>query len=145
MSPDTITNWIKAGHLNAQRTVGGQYRIPVSALRAFMRSRGMSTEFLNPTAEAAPMCWRFREERGGVPDDMRCDECPVKFLGVLNCFKLMGMHAGRSNPNKDCDECPYFQFRTRGRGPGGAGGLLGPSRERHGDGRSRGGRRGDER
>ena len=48
VTSDTIVNWIKAGHLAAQRTAGGQYRILIADLRSFMQSRGMSNRLMDP-------------------------------------------------------------------------------------------------
>ena len=41
VSPKTITNWIKAGHIKAYKTVGGHRRIDWKDLRAFMQKQGI--------------------------------------------------------------------------------------------------------
>ena len=110
VTPDTIANWIKAGLLNAQRTAGGQYRILLSDLRAFMCSRGMSTEFLDNEPGDRHLCWEFHSRnKCGKPGNAICEGCMVKSLGVLNCFKLMGMHPGKGHLHESCEECAYFR------------------------------------
>ena len=111
VTSDTIVNWIKAGLLKAQRTAGGQYRIMVDDLKAFMKSRGMSTALLEPDPGPRPQCWQFHaslkpQQDSDVP---ACSECVVKHLGVLNCFKLMGMHPGPGHRHQDCEDCEYFR------------------------------------
>jgi excisionase family DNA binding protein len=41
VSPQTIINWIKAGHINAYKTLGGHRRITISDLESFMRKQGI--------------------------------------------------------------------------------------------------------
>src|SRR3990172_4938117 len=54
VTPDTIANWIASGHLPAQRTRGGQYRIRVEDLRAFMAAHGMRTDLLDEDLGLSP-------------------------------------------------------------------------------------------
>ena len=110
VTSDTIVNWIKAGLIRAQRTAGGQYRILLSDLRVFMCSRGMSTELLDDGPGDWPMCWEFHlGTDAGNLDRSACDGCLVKSLGVLNCFKLMGLRPGKGHLHKNCEECDYFR------------------------------------
>ncbi|MBW1990494.1 MAG: response regulator [Deltaproteobacteria bacterium] len=41
VSPQTIINWIEAGHIPAYKTVGGHRRIKRSDLEAFMKTQGI--------------------------------------------------------------------------------------------------------
>ena len=110
VTPETIANWIKAGLLPAQRTAGRQYRILVSDLRTFMSSQGMSTELLDDEPEGRQLCWEFQSVNHGAKHGSGpCDGCLVKSLGVLNCFKLMGMHPGDGHLHENCEDCAYFQ------------------------------------
>lgn len=111
VTSDTIVNWIKAGLLTAQRTAGGQYRILVDELKAFMKSRGMSTSLLETDSGPRPQCWQFHAPSGPQQEEdcLDCSECVVKHLGVLNCFKLMGMHPGPGHRHLDCEDCEYFR------------------------------------
>ncbi|MBT4503350.1 MAG: hypothetical protein HOC74_36810 [Gemmatimonadetes bacterium] len=107
VTPGTMVNWIKADLLPAQRTGGGQYRILLKDLRIFMHSRGMSTELLDAEPEDRPMCWQVFA--GDARRKKACDGCLVKFLGVLNCFRLMGMNPEEERYPEGCEACEYYQ------------------------------------
>lgn len=107
VTADTIANWIRSGILPAQRTAGGQYRILSEDLLAFMTGRGMRTDALEADAETRLPCWEFHA--GGASVDAHCEACIVKYLKVLDCFKLMGMRSGNGWPARECAECAYFQ------------------------------------
>lgn len=107
VTPGTMVNWIKAGLLPAQRTGGGQYRILLRDLRAFMHSRGMSMELLDAEPESRPMCWQHFA--GDASRAQACEGCLVKFLGVLNCFRLMGMSPEAGDRAEGCGSCEYYQ------------------------------------
>ena len=110
VTADTIANWIRSGLLHAQRTAGGQYRILAGDLRDFMVARGMSTDALEPETEARPQCWTFWAAEGTAPAlCTTCDECIVRYLKVLDCFKLMAMRPPEDRPVRDCVQCKYFQ------------------------------------
>jgi len=117
VSPDTVVNWIKAGRLTAQRTVGGQYRIMLEDLRAFMQSEGMIPSVHGDTSGGRPMCWDLHghkdpEQFGASP----CEDCMVKHLGVRDCFKLMGLRPQSGRAQGNCENCAYYQ-RWAKRGP----------------------------
>lgn len=108
VTADTVANWIRSGILPAQRTAGGQYRILERDLRAFMVARGMSTDALAPERGSRLPCWEFRAARD--PDSAtRCEECIVRYLKALDCFKLMAMRPDESGPCRHCAECEYFR------------------------------------
>ena len=110
VTPDTIVNWIKSDLLPAQRTAGGQYRILLRDLRTFMVDQGMSTELLESEPDSRPMCWQFHERREDSGREASpCEGCVVKFLGVLNCFKLMGMRPEEGLRHEDCGACEYYR------------------------------------
>jgi excisionase family DNA binding protein len=107
VTADTIANWIRSGLLPAQRTAGGQYRILAGDLHAFMTARGMSTAALEEEEEIERVpCWEFR--RGASFAGAGCDDCVVRHLKVLDCFKLMAMRSAGGWPVRDCADCPYF-------------------------------------
>jgi excisionase family DNA binding protein len=108
VTADTIANWIRSGLLRAQRTAGGQYRILVQDLRTFMATRGMSTDALEEHGDRRRPCWEFRAAES--PNDANCGECIVRYLKVLDCFKLMGMRPADGRPIHDCLSCPYFRL-----------------------------------
>ena len=41
VSPQTIINWIEAGHIKAYKTLGGHRRIRINDLESFMRKQGI--------------------------------------------------------------------------------------------------------
>jgi excisionase family DNA binding protein len=103
VTSDTIANWIRSGLLPAQRTAGGQYRILAEDLLAFMTAKGMRTDALREEADARVPCWEFHA------NETRCDECIVRHLKALDCFKVMGMRSSVCRPNRDCTDCEYFR------------------------------------
>jgi len=110
VTSDTIVNWIKAELIVAQRTAGGQYRILASDLRTFMKSQGMSTDLLDRKLKIRPQCWEFhRQPQRGRELREACVSCTVKFLGVLHCFKFVGMRPGPQRLFQSCEQCTYFR------------------------------------
>jgi len=107
VTADTIANWIRSGLLPAQRTAGGQFRILAEDLRSFMTAKGMSTAGLEEETGARVPCWEFRG--GESPGRRGCEECVVRHLKVLDCFKLMGMRSSGTWPERDCADCGYFR------------------------------------
>jgi excisionase family DNA binding protein len=108
VTADTIANWIRSGLLRAQRTAGGQYRILIGDLREFMISQGMTVDQLDREAPDRPSCWEFHAAADGA-EPAACEECVVRFLGVRDCFKLMGMRSGARGAGGDCAGCDYFR------------------------------------
>lgn len=108
VTPDTIGNWIKSGHLPAQRTVGGQYRILVEDLRDFMSARGMCTGRLDEEQGTRLPCWEWKGECPVAgASGTSCEDCIVRFLGALHCFKLMAMRPEAERTG--CTDCTYYQ------------------------------------
>lgn len=108
VTPDTIGNWIKSGHLPAQRTVGGQYRILVEDLRGLMASRDMCTDRLDAEQQLRLPCWESQATcQVADASGTACQDCIVRFLGALHCFKLMAMRP--ESERRDCSDCPYYQ------------------------------------
>lgn len=126
VSPDTIVNWIKAGRLTARRTVGGQYRIMLEDLHAFMQAEGMSPQEDPDASDQRPMCWQFHTQAdAGKPGPSPCADCMAKHLGVRDCFKLMGLRPQSGRAHGNCEECAYFQRWAK----------SGPSQQEVNDGR----------
>jgi hypothetical protein len=75
-----------------------------------MAARGMRTDALEQEAESRLPCWSFRAREGIAPEGMMgCDECLVRYLKVLDCFKLMAMRPSEGCPVRDCADCEYFR------------------------------------
>lgn len=106
VTADTILNWINSGSLEAQRTVGGQYRIRYRDLLAFMRDHEMSTELLEGEHGIRPHCWEFHCK--GDTDE-RCLRCLAYRSGALNCFALKDVLPEEGRLNASCEECDYYR------------------------------------
>lgn len=114
VTSDTIVNWIKSGLIRAQRTAGGQYRILVHHLREFMDEREMDTSLLDHTYDLHRFCWQYRLDRSQDNKmQERCDDCLVKFLGALNCYRFMRLRMSTNGRERDCANCDYFRLWGR--------------------------------
>lgn len=104
VSPPTILNWIRSGQLEAQRTVGGHYRIRRGELRRFMVSNRMSTEALD--AFLHPFCFEHFGTSEGSPQ-AACEGCPVRTQRTHRCSETrdQSSYSGWLNPR--CKECSY--------------------------------------
>jgi excisionase family DNA binding protein len=104
----TIVNWIQARRLKAQKTAGGQYRIRVGDLRAFMRANDMRTDLLEEEQGIRPYCWEFHCQPGD--EVSACDECPVRRWGIANCYEVREVIPLSECLFDDCASCEYFQI-----------------------------------
>lgn len=111
VTSDTIVNWIKSGLIRAQRTAGGQYRILVHHLREFMEERKMDTGLLDHTYDLHRFCWQYRSDCSrNDEENQNCDDCLVKFLGALNCYRFMRLRMSTNGRERDCANCDYFNL-----------------------------------
>jgi excisionase family DNA binding protein len=112
VSPATMVNWIAGGHLAAQRTRGGQYRIRLKDLRAFMAAHGMRTEDLDEDLGLSATCWEFWRHRSQVeartPSATSCDECPVYRSHAEMCHEVRPLLPGGPVRAPACAGCAYF-------------------------------------
>ena len=110
VTAETIVNWIRSHRLTAQRTAGGQYRIRLADLRAFMVDTGMSTRPLDDALDLRPYCWEFHDEAGSGPASTGgadCERCLVRRAGTLNCWELHGLLPLTARRVAQCDHCEY--------------------------------------
>ncbi len=111
---DTVLNWIKSGSLEAHRTPGGQHRILVSVLYAFLREHGMNTALLEAEHNVCPMCWEFHCRRQG---ELGCQGCLVTRSGAHRCWELRDvLHPSPARPAR-CTDCDFFKRYRREDGP----------------------------
>ncbi len=112
VSPDTIANWIASGHLHAQRTRGGQYRIRVDDLREFMAAHGMRTDTLDEDFGLTPSCWEFWAsigQTGRCPHAVAdCAECPVHRSRAGVCHEIRPLLPGGTRRAPACVDCIFF-------------------------------------
>ena len=119
VTADTVKNWIRAGLLPAQRTVGGQYRVRIDDLRLFMLERDMSVRELDEDLGETPLefCWEYYRRRvrrhAGEPD--ACDDCVVKRTLALVCYELRKhVDHRRVYCKTECPECGYYKKHAQG-------------------------------
>lgn len=112
VSPDTIVNWIASGHLRAQRTAGGQYRIRAEDLREFMVEHGMRTDELVKDFGLRPMCWEFWTLLDGmarsVNQTVSCHDCPVFRARASVCHEIRPLLPGGTLRAPSCADCVFF-------------------------------------
>ena len=113
VTADTIVNWIRTSQLKAQRTAGGQYRIPLENLRAFMAEQGMDTALLDAEKDIRPYCWEYHcvvAARYGSGSPGMCDACLVHRSGTLNCWELHGLLPLTTRKVDRCEDCDYYRI-----------------------------------
>ena len=112
VTPDTIANWIASGHLPAQRTRGGQYRIWVEDLRSFMSAHGMRTDLLDRDMGLSPTCWEFwgsLDQTQQCPHSAtNCSECPVYRSHADVCHEVRPLLPGGTLRAPSCVDCIFF-------------------------------------
>lgn len=114
VTPESILNWIRTKRLRAQRTAGGQYRIPVGDLRAFMLENGMDTGVLERETGERLTCWEFhgREAaRFGLVSQEVCERCLVRRAAALHCWELHGLLPLTRRRFGACEDCAYYGLR----------------------------------
>jgi len=113
----TILNWIRSGRLDAQRTAGGQYRVPADELRGFMVRNGMNTRLLDAEEDERPYCWEYHcqiSSRYGSPSLEVCGQCLVHRSGTSNCWELHGLLPITARRFDRCEECEYYsRFKSK--------------------------------
>jgi len=117
VSPQTIQNWIQSRGLPAQRTGGGQYRIRIEQLRAFMIRHGMSVAELDRDLYGGQQvhCWEFfASVPGHSVRPEQCAECVVYRCQALRCHELrQHVDHQKVHCSRPCEECEYFQLQEQ--------------------------------
>jgi excisionase family DNA binding protein len=112
VSPGTIVNWIAGGMLEAQRTVGGQFRIRVDDLRALMSEHGMRTDQLDGDFGLHPNCWEFwahhSTEAQSCDRGPTCEDCPVHRSEASKCHEVRPLLPGGTLRAPSCSDCLFF-------------------------------------
>jgi excisionase family DNA binding protein len=109
VTPDTIVNWIKAGRLLARRTAGGQFRVLVDDLRAFLLANGMETDLLDARHGKCVHCWDGPDARRAGPiDGDDCATCLVFRTRAIRCFELRCALISRSEDIAACEGCRFI-------------------------------------
>jgi len=109
VSPGTIVNWIAGGMLEAQRTVGGQFRIRVDDLRSFMSDHGMRTDQLDGDFGIHPNCWEFWAQLStDAQHGPNCSDCPVHRSRASRCHEVRPLLPGGTLRAPSCGDCLFF-------------------------------------
>jgi excisionase family DNA binding protein len=103
----TVGNWVKAGKLSASRTEGGQYRIDVCDLRAFMAQNSMPTDQIDTDFSLKPHCWEFWSMRRAAAG-LVCDSCLVRQSNAWKCWELHSVLPPNKRQCGNCAECDYY-------------------------------------
>ena len=116
VSAGAVLHWIADGQLPAQRTPGGQYRILLADLRAFMVQHGMRTDSLDGDLRHLPFCWESWMQAGkrtaGAPCRDECAACPVYRSGALLCHEIRPFLPSGTLRAKHCADCEYTALRA---------------------------------
>jgi len=105
----TIRNWIKQGRIKAVRTIGKQYRIPVSEAISFLETmhRETTDEPRNGLAAGALRhCWEYPQK---TSCDNECKNCLIFGKESDYCFIVVRQFGkGVIRCQGDCLNCDYF-------------------------------------
>lgn len=105
----TIINWTNQGKINAFKTVGGKYRIPVTEAISFLENLHKQISHKNKN-ELAPdslgHCWEYPRKTNC---DNRCKNCLIHGREVDYCFVVVRQFGkGVIRCKGDCLNCEYF-------------------------------------
>ncbi len=112
VTPDTVLKWVKAGRLPSQRTPGGHYRIPRSALQNLLGERSARNGEHQTIKPRRPFqyCWEFNSESGEISAE--CNECIIYRVRVGRCYETIhfGDIPGHSQQfcRGSCEDCEYY-------------------------------------
>jgi excisionase family DNA binding protein len=117
VSAGSVVNWIAAGSLVAQRTAGGQFRIRVADLRAFMRAHAMRTDALDANFPPCASCWAYWAVEAPASSSgalaRACADCPVYRARAAVCNEIRPLLPGAPSPAQSCADCEYRKLRDR--------------------------------
>lgn len=105
----TILNWVKQGKIRAVKTVGKQYRIPVSEAISFLETLHREA-FHEEEKGTAPIslghCWEYLQKTNC---DKKCKDCLIHGKDVDYCFLVVRRFGkGVIGCEGDCLDCDYF-------------------------------------
>jgi excisionase family DNA binding protein len=105
----TIRNWIKQHKIKAVRTVGKQYRIPVSEAISFLETLHLEI-FHRDENRVVPgslrHCWEYPEKTNC---DKKCTDCLIDGKDTGYCFMVVRQFGqGVISCEGDCLNCEYF-------------------------------------
>lgn len=106
----TIINWTNKGKIRAIKTIGGQYRIPVSEAISFfeaMHREAHHNEQNNGGTGTLVHCWEYPQKTNC---DRQCKECLIYKKEIDCCFVIVRQFGkGVIRCQGDCQDCDYFE------------------------------------
>jgi excisionase family DNA binding protein len=114
VAPDTVLKWVRAGKIRSYKTLGGHFRIPVSAIQfAQPENRPSREKVVTPQQLVTyQYCWEyFARDREFNPE---CKECVTYRSGSKRCYELKDLPEGLGCLGvfcvSSCDECDYYRL-----------------------------------
>ncbi len=112
VSADTVLKWVRAGKIKSHRTLGGHFRIPLSALNVTEDS-GASDRTLSARADNAFMyCWEYLASGDKIKSE--CRDCITYRSRSRRCYELRDLPGGfgclAMQCAASCEECEYFKL-----------------------------------
>ena len=105
----TIINWTNQGKINAFKTIGGKYRIPVAEAISFLESLHWKTSHKTKRGlapDALGHCWEYPEKTNC---DNKCKNCLIHKREIDYCFIVVRQFGKRViRCQGDCLNCEYF-------------------------------------
>jgi len=105
----TIRNWTKRGKIRAVKTVGRQYRIPVSEAISFLETLHFEAYHKDEsglTPGSLRHCWEYPEKTNC---DKKCRDCLIHGRDIDYCFMVVRQFGkGVIRCKGDCLDCDYF-------------------------------------
>ncbi len=114
VAPDTVLKWVRAGKIKSYKTLGGHFRIPISAVEATLPESAIANGRIRTTIQAVShqYCWEyFARDRDFNPE---CRECITYRSGSKRCYELRDLPEGLGCLGvycvSSCDECDYYML-----------------------------------
>ncbi len=114
VSPDTVLKWVKAGKIKSSRTLGGHFRIPLSALDLISPRQPKTTNGIGGIEQplSYQYCWEYLA--GGSDIKSECRDFITFRSRARRCYKLKDLPGGLGCLNLLCDtnctECDYYDL-----------------------------------
>lgn len=114
VAPDTVLKWVRAGKIRSYKTLGGHFRIPVSAIQ-FAQSENPPSHKKAVTPKQLvtyQYCWEyFARDKEFNPE---CKECVTYRSGSKRCYELKDLPEALGCLGvfcvSSCDECDYYRL-----------------------------------
>jgi excisionase family DNA binding protein len=120
VAPDTVLKWVRAGKIRSYKTLGGHFRIPISAIEGTHNETASRREKAKVSQQMVSYqyCWEyFARDKEFNPE---CLECITYRSGSKRCYELRDLPDGLGCLGvycvSSCDVCDYYRL-VKGQGP----------------------------